>query len=212
MVFGLIDIILTMVVIISVLFALYRGLVRELLGIAAWLIAGFAALYSYAPMQPLMSKMFDNPTTAGIVGSASVALTVLIIMTLVNSWVAKKLRKSALSGLDRILGFAFGVARAGLLAAICYMASSMFMPASTLSKWESENMTMPYIHQIAGWLEHVVPENVMKDIHEYQGKVKELPPKKIGIDLKKTVKEELAEYRETDKQSLDDMIDEIAGE
>ena len=35
---------------------------------------------------------------------------------------------------------------------------------------------------------------------------------KIGIDLKQTVKEELAKYRETDKKSLDDMIDQIAEE
>ena len=35
---------------------------------------------------------------------------------------------------------------------------------------------------------------------------------KIGINLKKTVQEELAEYRENDKKSLDEMIDQIAGE
>ena len=56
MTLGLIDLILAIVVVISVLFALYRGLVRELLGIAAWILAGFAALYSYAPLQPLMNK------------------------------------------------------------------------------------------------------------------------------------------------------------
>ena len=210
---GLIDIILLVVVIISVLFALYRGLVRELLGIAAWILAGLAALYSYAPMQPLMNKMIENKTTAGIVGSLIVALVVLVIMTLVNSWITKRLRQSALSGLDRTLGFAFGVARAGLLAAICYLACSMFMTEKKINKLEEENISIPYVRMMAGWLEHVVPDNVKEDLKEYeQGKLKEKEVKKIGIDLKKTVKEELAEYRASDKKSLDDMIDKIAEE
>ena len=213
MTLGLIDIIVVVTVIISVLFALYRGLVRELLGIAAWILAGFAALYSYAPLQPVMNKMIENKTTAGVVGSATVALVVLVVMTLINSWITGRLRKSALSGLDRTLGFAFGVARAGLLAAICYLAASMFMPEKKLNELEEQNISIPSIRVMAGWLEHVVPDNVKADLKEYeQGKLKDKTQQKIGIELKKTVREELAEYRESDKKSLDDMIDKIAGE
>ncbi|MBQ7413682.1 MAG: CvpA family protein [Alphaproteobacteria bacterium] len=213
MTLGLIDLILAIVVVISVLFALYRGLVRELLGIAAWILAGFAALYSYAPLQPLMNKMIENKTTAGIVGSLVVALLVLVIMTLINSWITKRLRQSALSGLDRILGLMFGIGRAGLLAAICYLGASMFMPEQKLNEMEEQNISVPYVRTMAGWLEYVIPDNIKADIKEYeQGKLNDSKTKKIGIDLKKTVKEQLIEYRESDKQSLDDMIDKIADE
>ena len=211
MTFGLVDITLVIVVVISVLFALYRGLVRELLGIASWLLAGFAALYSYKPLQPLMNKMIENEVTAGIVGSLIVALIVLVIMTLINAWIAKRLRQSALSGLDRILGFAFGIGRAGLLAAICYLGCSMFLPEEKLSKMEEQNFSIPYIRTMAGWLEYAIPENIKDDMKSYeQGKLSGEKNKKIGINLKKTVMEELAEYRETDKKSLDDMIDKIS--
>lgn len=213
MTFGLIDITLLIMVVISVLFALYRGLVRELLGIASWLLAGFAALYSYKPLQPLMNKMIENEVTAGMVGSLIVALIVLIVMTLINAWVAKRLRQSALSGLDRTLGFAFGVARAGLLVAICYLGCSMFMPEKKLEELEKQNISVPYIQIMAGWLEHVIPDNVKDDIKAYESeKLNRKETKKIGIELKKTVMEELAEYREADKKSLDDMIEEIAEE
>ena len=213
MTLGLIDLILAIVVVISVLFALYRGLVRELLGIAAWILAGFAALYSYAPLQPLMNKMIENKTTAGIVGSLIVALIVLVIMTLINAWITRRLRQSALSGLDRVLGLMFGIARAGLLAAICYLGASMFMPEQKLNEIEEQNISVPGVRIMAGWLEHVIPDNVKADIKEYeQGKLNDSKTKKIGIDLKKTIKEQLIEYRESDKQSLDDMIDQIADE
>lgn len=213
MTLGLIDIILALMVIISVLFALYRGLVRELLGIAAWILAGFAALYTYTPLQPLMNKMIENKITAGVVGSAVVALVVLVVMTLINAHVAKRLRQSALSGLDRVLGLVFGVARAGLLAAICYLACSMFMPEKKLNEMEDQNFTVPYIRVMAGWVELVIPDNIKADIKEYeQGKLQAQHAPKIGIQLKETVKEDLAHYREADRQSLDEMIGEIAEE
>lgn len=213
MTFGLIDIILAIVAIISVLFALYRGLVRELLGIAAWILAGFAALYTYTPIQPLMNKFIENKVTAGIVGSSAIALIILVIMTLINSWIAKRLRQSALSGLDRILGFIFGVARAALLMAIIYIACAMFMPGKKLNELEEQNISVPYVRIMAGWIECIIPETVKEDMKSYeQGKLNLQKGEKIGINLKKTVQEELAEYRENDKKSLDEMIDQIAGE
>lgn len=213
MTFGLIDITLLIMVVISVLFALYRGLVRELLGIASWLLAGFAALYSYKPLQPLMNKMIENEVTAGVVGSLIVALIVLVIMTLINAWIAKRLRQSALSGLDRVLGFAFGIGRAGLLAAICYLGCSMFLPEKKLQEMEEQNISIPYVQMMAGWLEYVIPDNIKDDIKSYeQGKPTDGEIKKIGIELKESVMEELAEYHEADKKSLDDMIEEIAEE
>ncbi len=208
---GIIDILVIITMVLSVLFALYRGLVRELLGIAAWLLAGFAALYSYGWVQPIMGKVIENQTIAGVVGALGGALVVLIVMTLINAHVAGRLRDSALSGLDRLLGFAFGIFRAGLLIAIIYIGASMILSEKQLSRLEEENVSIPYIQTMAHWVEKVIPDNVKDDMKAYeQGQLQSRKVKKIGIDLKRTVKEELAEYRESDKQSLDDMIEEIA--
>ena len=40
--FGTVDLVITAVVVISVIFAFYRGLLRELLGITGWILAGLA--------------------------------------------------------------------------------------------------------------------------------------------------------------------------
>ena len=47
---GIIDVIVLATMVVSVLFALYRGLLRELLGITSWILAGLAALYTYQPI------------------------------------------------------------------------------------------------------------------------------------------------------------------
>lgn len=213
MMIGAIDILLLITVIFSVLFALYRGLVRELLGISAWILAGLAALYSYAPLQPLMNKLIENPMIAGITGSVIVAVIVLVIMTLINSAITKRLRQSALSGLDRVLGFIFGVARAGLLAAVVYLGASMALSTEQLDKIETQNVSVPYVWVISGWLEYVIPENIQEKIESYkQGKLQRQKVPKIGIDLKKNVKEAIVEYSEDNKESLDDMINRIEWE
>ncbi len=213
MMIGAIDILLLITVIFSVLFALYRGLVRELLGISAWILAGLAALYSYAPLQPLMNKLIENPMIAGITGSVIVAVIVLVIMTLINSAITKRLRQSALSGLDRVLGFIFGVARAGLLAAVVYLGASMALSTEQLDKIETQNVSVPYVRVISGWLEYVIPENIQEKIESYkQGKLQRQKVPKIGIDLKKNVKEAIVEYSEDNKESLDDMINRIEWE
>lgn len=210
---GAIDILLLITVIFSVLFALYRGLVRELLGISAWILAGLAALYSYASLQPLMNKLIENPMIAGITGSVIVAVIVLVIMTLINSAITKRLRQSALSGLDRVLGFIFGVARAGLLAAVVYLGASMALSTEQLDKIETQNVSVPYVWVISGWLEYVIPENIQEKIESYkQGKLQRQKVPKIGIDLKKNVKEAIVEYSEDNKESLDDMINRIEWE
>lgn len=213
MMIGAIDILLLITVIFSVLFALYRGLVRELLGISAWILAGLAALYSYAPLQPLMNKLIENPMIAGITGSVIVAVIVLVIMTLINSAITKRLRQSALSGLDRVLGFIFGVARAGLLAAVVYLGASMALSTEQLDKIETQNVSVPYVRVISGWLEYMIPENIQEKIESYkQGKLQRQKVPKIGIDLKKNVKEAIVEYSEENKELLDDMINRIEWE
>lgn len=49
---GLIDILVLATFVISILCALYRGLVKELLSISSWIIAALAALYGFTYLRP----------------------------------------------------------------------------------------------------------------------------------------------------------------
>lgn len=168
---GNIDIIVLIVILVSVLISLYRGLACELMTIINWVLASFAALYGYVFMQPFMLRFISDPTLAGISGACIVALVVLIIMTLINAKICSHLRKSPLNGLDKILGLLFGVFRAVLLIAIVYFLLSAYLLSNTqIKKWEQENVTMPFIQQAAKTLKPLIPEKIAKDIFEYQQK------------------------------------------
>lgn len=202
---GLIDIAVIVTILLSVLFALYRGLVRELLGITAWIFAGLSGLYSYAFMQPLMNKWIESETVAGLTGAGIIALIVLVVMTIINAKITSKLRKSSLSGLDRILGFAFGVLRAWLLIGLVYIAASMVMSDKQLAEVEKKNYSLYYVAKMAEVLERFIPANMKKDIKSYeQGRLKDKDIKKIG----KKVTDDAVEYNRKAREALDKLIEE----
>lgn len=193
--YGTVDLVVTAVVIISVIFAFYRGLLRELLGITGWILAGLGALWSYEPLLKFFSTRVEKVQVWTIASTVTVALIILIIMTLINAHVTGKLRKSSLSGLDRILGGAFGVLRAGLLIVLAwtFMRQMMFSP-QRMTEMKKQNVVIPYLNQGADWMEKLLPESVQKDM--------KAPPKKES-------KTEKPQYSDKDREKLDEMIEAI---
>ena len=204
---GIIDLIILVVMVISVLFALYRGLVRELLGISSWILAGFVALYSYNPLLELLASSFENVKLAAIIGSAGLALVVLIVMTIVNACIAKRLRKSSLSGLDRIFGFVFGIARAMLIVALIYIfVTTMMLSPRQLERLKKQNISLPYVEMVASAVQSVFPENIKADLSSYQATKR----KKVQEEREAQKKEPaVTDYKQEDRKSLDDMIENI---
>lgn len=208
--FGSIDIVIFAVLGLSMIFASYRGLARELLGIVAWILAGFGALYSYSYVQPWMGKAIDNQTLAGIVGAGLVGLILLIVMTLMNAHIASHLRRSSLSGLDRVLGFFFGAIRGGLLVGMAYIGASMLLSDVQLSELESKNKTIPHIQTMVSGIDRLIPADIKEDMKSYeQGRLAGERMKKIGINLKKSLPDEVVQYREMDKEKLDNLIEKV---
>ncbi len=204
MTIGLIDMIAMGILVFSVLFALYRGLVTELLGISSWIIAGLGALYSYSPMQPLMNKFIENEKIAGICGALLVALIILVVLTIINARIGQKLRQSSLSGLDRILGLAFGILRGVLMIALLYVGVTMVVSDEQLEEIQKENITVPYIDKTVQFLKNFVPENVQTDLGIMEDKSGK-KPEKIGVDLKRNHK--LPE--ESTKKAVNRFVDDL---
>ena len=247
MVIGIIDIIVLITLVLSILFALYRGLICELLCISSWILAGIAGLYSFALMKTMLYSVFNgNELMAGLVGSSVIALVVLVVMTLLSAQVIKRLRASSLSGLDRIFGLLFGGIRAVLLLSLVYIGASMVLPATRLQSWEETNFSMPYIKKSVDMLKYIVPETVLADLNVNKDEDSTEEQPKIGTDLKRKqqpndttkkaldnlvkevktpsklkpievkkeepVKQEIVDYQDAQRESLDIMVEAIAGE
>ncbi len=200
---GLIDILVIATFVISIGCALYRGLAKELLSISAWIFAAFAALYGFTFLRPFWALFFKNPVIVDLCSAGSIALVVLIILTLINAHITGHLRKSALSGLDRTLGFLFGIFRAVLLISVVYLIAQIPFSAAQMKKATAENYSMPYIAASAQALENILPESLKAGIDT--NSVAQTA-KKIHSTAQK-MKEEAAEYTDEERESLDDLIE-----
>ena len=197
MTFGTVDLIVLAIIVISVIFAFYRGLLKELFGITGWILAGLGAAYSYNPLLDFFKTRVDKVQIWTISATVLVALIILVIMTLINSHITGKLRKSSLSGLDRILGAAFGVLRAGLLITLAWVfARQMMFPPQKIQEMKKENVVIPYMNQGADWMEKLLPESVQKEM--------KATPKKQEVK-----KPEKPQYSDKDREKLDEMIEAI---
>src|SRR5580700_7525238 len=76
----LLDVILIGVMLISAVLAMIRGFMREILSIAAWVLAAVATLYSYGKLLPYAKSYVNNDIVAtGAVVAGTFLLTLLVV-------------------------------------------------------------------------------------------------------------------------------------
>src|SRR5256886_14294767 len=80
----LLDIILIGVMLVSGLLAMIRGFMREILSIAAWVIAALVTLYLYAKLLPFAKSYFNNDIIAAAVGGGGTFLLTLLVVSVIT--------------------------------------------------------------------------------------------------------------------------------
>ncbi len=105
------DLALIAFVVLSTVFAYVRGVVRELIALATWII-GFVLAFQYAgEAAQLFSRLDVTPVVRHVLGFTLILIAVLIIGTLVATMLSGAVRAVGLGFVDRLVGAAFGVAR-----------------------------------------------------------------------------------------------------
>lgn len=115
------DYIVLGIVLLSGVFALVRGFVREILALVTWALALIAAAKFGSLAEPWVSHYTNNETLVSYGSKASVFLGSFIILAIVSTIIGRFIRGRALTAIDRSLGFIFGVARGALFVSVIYL-------------------------------------------------------------------------------------------
>jgi membrane protein required for colicin V production len=121
--FNFIDILIVIIAVISGFMASLRGLIREALGLAGWVIAVIVARLSDDLVAEQLVEHIDSEMIVSVLGFAIPFLLVAIFWYVLSNILSPPLRRFPLNILDRPLGFIYGVARGFVIAALLYMSA-----------------------------------------------------------------------------------------
>jgi membrane protein required for colicin V production len=143
---------------ISGLLAFTRGLVREVLGVGAWVGAVAAAILGLPTMRGVVRTWFASPEWVDPVSFVVVFLIALIVLMLIARAIGGLVRKSALGGVDRTLGLLFGLARGAAVIIVAYIIGQMVFPIERWPDVVLNARTLSPTYEAARWVRSQLPE------------------------------------------------------
>lgn len=164
-----VDIAILVVIAASAMLAFMRGLVREVMGIGAWVGAAIVAIWGGPELTQRMAEWTGKPDWAAPLAYAAVFVGALILLSVVAGMIGGVVRGSMLGGIDRTLGVVFGLARGGALVIVAYIAAGLLVAPERWPEPVLQARALPYAYQGAAWLVGQLPP-------QYRPKVPEPPP------------------------------------
>jgi membrane protein required for colicin V production len=155
------DLAVIAVVLTSALLALWRGLVKEVLGILGLVGAAFATLYLFTPVSMIARQYIQSVLVAEIVTGVGIFVVTLVAVSILSSMIAKRVRESSLGPLDRTLGFLFGVARGAAIVSLAYFGSELLWDAPAKQpELLREAKTRPLMVRGADVIDSLIPASL----------------------------------------------------
>lgn len=151
---NLIDVIFVLVLVLSLLVGVWRGLMRELLSLVSWLAAAYLAWRFHGLLMGPLSGAIQSPGARQAAALLLTFIAAVVVLALVSHLLVSVLKRSPLRGTDRALGAVFGVLRAGVLVA----ATVLLVEATPLQKslWWQGSSLVPQARAPAQWLRATV--------------------------------------------------------
>jgi membrane protein required for colicin V production len=153
-----VDPLVVIVVVLSAIYATWRGFVSETLSIFAWAAAAFATLFFGPRLAPIARGLFASPLLGVMVGYVAIFLVVLIPLSFLSFRFAESVKHSAVGTLDRSLGFAFGVVRGLAIIGLAYIAFTTVVSVRNQPDWITNAKLLPVIRVSAQALLSLVPD------------------------------------------------------
>lgn len=209
---------------LSILYSVWKGMVREIFSLVSLVAAYLLASQFFADLAGWLEDWVPGETFALILSFVLLFLAGLMGMALVGRLARKFLQSNdSISGWDRILGGLFGIAK-GVLILIAFMLPLQWFD-ETYARWTEDSVLAPYLE---GWMEELrenaapgfaksVPGS-LKGIRKQPGTLEDV--KRQVTEQKKNLEETVTalkegdiapmeDYTESDQKELDSLLNKI---
>jgi membrane protein required for colicin V production len=157
------DYVVIVILALSVVLGFWRGMMSEVLALAAWIVAFWLARAWGSAASALFSGWIEAPGLRLLAGMVAVFVGVLIVFALGRKMLSYLLRAVGLGWLDRCLGGVFGVLR-GLMIVVLGV---LLLGMTTLpgQAWWQRALLSPPLEVVAMSVRPWLPETVASRIH-----------------------------------------------
>lgn len=157
--FQILDLLVVLTIVVSTVYAVYRGFVNETLAILAWAAAALATLYFGPPVAGLLHGTVSPSWLGDLIGYAGVFLIVVIPLSFLSFRLSQNVKKSQVGPLDRSLGAVFGVLRGLAVLGMLYIVFSAIVPVSMQPNWVTSAYSLSLVQSSAEVIASLVPDH-----------------------------------------------------
>ena len=129
---------------LSTLFAFFRGFIREVVALAAWIVGIVAALAFTEPVASHLPDVFGHPALRYVVAFALILAAALLAGALIAWPLARIVRAAGLGFADRFLGSIFGLLR-GLAVVVAFVLVAGVTTLPRSAWWQSSALAGPLV-------------------------------------------------------------------
>lgn len=158
----LFDYVLLLILVLSVVISVVRGLVKEVLSLASWIGAFLVAKYGAPVVASWLPGVVSHPNVRLGLGFVLVLVATVLLFSLLAMQVAKLVKLTGLTGTDRTLGALFGLARGFLIAMIAVLFAGL-TPVPQERYWRDAMFSAP-LQTAALWIAPVLPDDIRRRI------------------------------------------------
>ena len=146
----------------SVLLGLWRGVVSEILALAAWIVAFLVARIVAEDVAAILSGRIAEPGMRLAVAYVLIFVVVLLVFAIARMLITLLLKAVGLGVLDRLLGAAFGALR-GILVVLAAVLVAGMTPLPK-AEWWRDAMLAPPLETVIIALKPWLPADAAKRI------------------------------------------------
>ncbi|MBL1320904.1 MAG: CvpA family protein [Methylophaga sp.] len=157
-----VDFLIIGIILISAVISIVRGFVKEVFSLASWILAFWVALLFYPHLATLLADYVATPSIRSFTAFAALFIVTLILGALVNHLISTIVKKTGLSGTDRMLGIFFGIIRGVAIVTLLVLAAGATpMPQDD---WWQNSLLLEHFETLAVWVQAFLPSDIADHI------------------------------------------------
>jgi membrane protein required for colicin V production len=152
-----VDFVIPAIIIVSALFSVMRGFVREAISLFGWIAAFWIALHFANSLAEMFLSSISIPSIRLVIAFTILFVLTLLLAALINHLVGYLVKQTGLTNTDRLIGMLFGVARGGVIVSILVLLAGF----TTIPQdpWWNESVLIKRFEHVANFLrDTVAPE------------------------------------------------------